>query len=530
MSISPSVGSRAGRVVHALALAASLAFIGTALQANGFVKFIASGATMNEELGLRVGLAMDGDTIIVGAPGRASGARIGNPGRALVVQRDHGGPNMWGEVTNLSPTYVGQFGNYVALSGDYAIVGAREADPAGSFNGGAAAIFERHENDTDAWGQVVALTSPHIYSGGFFGQSVGIDGTWAFVGETGPCFAYPAPPCNRGRVHVYERSLAGGWTLATTIENPDAAPDLDVFGTSVDAEGDTLAVGASGDNNSTGAVFMFERDALGEWSYVQKIVGSSAGGLFSRVGTLALSGDLLAVGAQGERAAYIFERDGTGMWNEVKRLTPSSFGPGSGYGSSIDLKGDLVVVGAPFDDEPLDNEDPTNEGAVYVYDRNKGGPNNWGELVKFKPSDISTGDRFGESVAIHDDQVVVSSPEDDDAAANAGAVYILDVLVQVDADGDGIPDDEDHCIDSDFSPTVVVGGIDSTVTNTLFEDGCTIADLINELADNSATHGDFVSAVAALLNTLKTTKVLTGAEKGLIQSAAAQSEIPGLEP
>ena len=50
--------------------------------------------------------------------------------------------------------------------------------------------------------------------------------------------------------------------------------------------------------------------------------------------------------------------------------------------------------------------------------------------------------------------------------------------VLADSDGDGIPDDEDNCPNSDLSDTVVIDGCDSGVANTLLSDGCTIADLI----------------------------------------------------
>jgi hypothetical protein len=112
-------------------------------------------------------------------------------------------------------------------------------------------------------------------------------------------------------------------------------------------------------------------------------------------------------------------------------------------------------------------------------------------------------------------------------------------LDQADQDGDGVgdacdPDDDndqvpdalDHCPNSDTRPTVVIDGIDSGVTNIRFDDGCTLADLIAALAENASNHGDFVSAVAQLLNGLKMDGVLTGAEKGAIQSAAARARIP----
>lgn len=58
----------------------------------------------------------------------------------------------------------------------------------------------------------------------------------------------------------------------------------------------------------------------------------------------------------------------------------------------------------------------------------------------------------------------------------------------LDSDGDGIPDDEDACSDSDLSATVVIDSCDSGVENQLFDDGCTISDLIEECADDVSNH------------------------------------------
>lgn len=91
-----------------------------------------------------------------------------------------------------------------------------------------------------------------------------------------------------------------------------------------------------------------------------------------------------------------------------------------------------------------------------------------------------------------------------------------------DADGDGYADDEDCNPNSIVTPTIVIGGIDTGVTNTVFAGGCTSADKIAELKAAAATHGDFVSAVAALTNGWKDTNLITGQEKGAVQSAAAQ--------
>jgi len=92
-----------------------------------------------------------------------------------------------------------------------------------------------------------------------------------------------------------------------------------------------------------------------------------------------------------------------------------------------------------------------------------------------------------------------------------------------DADGDGFVDDEDCNATSDRRPTIVIGGIDTGVPNTLFATGCTSSDLIAQLAASSANHGRFVSAVAHLTNEWVASGLVTGRQKGAIQRAAAKS-------
>ncbi|HEX5854920.1 MAG TPA: PA domain-containing protein [Thermoanaerobaculia bacterium] len=92
-----------------------------------------------------------------------------------------------------------------------------------------------------------------------------------------------------------------------------------------------------------------------------------------------------------------------------------------------------------------------------------------------------------------------------------------------DADLDGVPDNVDCEPHSDFSPTVVIDGCDSGVPNTFFTDGCTISDLINHCAAGARNHGGFVSCVAHLGNDLKSAGIISGNQKGAIQSCAAHA-------
>ena len=60
----------------------------------------------------------------------------------------------------------------------------------------------------------------------------------------------------------------------------------------------------------------------------------------------------------------------------------------------------------------------------------------------------------------------------------------------------------------------------------LLDDGCTILDLIGFCADDANNHGEFVSCVVQLTNDLEQQGIISGQEKGPIQSCAAQADIP----
>ncbi|MBI4661934.1 MAG: hypothetical protein HY735_24190 [Verrucomicrobia bacterium] len=94
---------------------------------------------------------------------------------------------------------------------------------------------------------------------------------------------------------------------------------------------------------------------------------------------------------------------------------------------------------------------------------------------------------------------------------------------RADSDGDGVPDDRDTFPNSILTPTVIIGGQDTGVPNTRFSDGSTISDQIAKRAAAAKNHGQFVSAVAELTNWLKSEGLITGAQKGAIDSAAAKS-------
>lgn len=95
-----------------------------------------------------------------------------------------------------------------------------------------------------------------------------------------------------------------------------------------------------------------------------------------------------------------------------------------------------------------------------------------------------------------------------------------------DSDGDGVNDDEDAYPNSDMSENVAIDGCDSGVENHVFADGATMMDLINNCAATATNHGGFTSCVTGLTNDWKSAGLITGAQKGSIQSCAGSASIP----
>jgi hypothetical protein len=80
------------------------------------------------------------------------------------------------------------------------------------------------------------------------------------------------------------------------------------------------------------------------------------------------------------------------------------------------------------------------------------------------------------------------------------------------------------CEISDTRPTVIIDGCDTGVNNVADELNCTISDKITQCACNAINHGSFVSCISDLTNDLKKNKIITGKEKGKIESCAAKAE------
>ena len=80
------------------------------------------------------------------------------------------------------------------------------------------------------------------------------------------------------------------------------------------------------------------------------------------------------------------------------------------------VSGEFAVVGAFFEDAG-----GSQAGAAYVFQRDQGGADNWGEVKKLTASDAQADDRFGEGVAISGPTALVGALSANAGGSQAGA-------------------------------------------------------------------------------------------------------------
>jgi hypothetical protein len=376
-------------------------------------KITASNGADFHQFGLAV--AVSGDTTVVGA-----NQDFVSTGAAYIFERNQGGPNNWGQVKIITASdgaFNDQFGSAVAISGDTIVVGALFDNS----QRGAAYIFERNQGGANNWGQVKKLISTDIFTSDFFGGAVAIRDDTVVVGAGGD----DDNGDGSGSAYVFQRNQGGinNWGQVKKLLASDGATS-DQFGSSVGVSGDTTVVGAQFNNSSRGAAYVFDRNQGGvnNWGQVRKLLASD-GANGDRFGqSVAISSDTVVVGASLENelgtsagAAYVFDRNQGGInnWGQVRKLTASDGTLNDQFGFSVAIQNDRTFVGAIGD-----------AGSAYAFERNQGGSNNWGEIRTLLPSDGVSPDRFGGAVALFGSTIVVGSSADDNFR---GSAYIFDI-------------------------------------------------------------------------------------------------------
>lgn len=267
-----------------------------------------------------------------------------------------------------------------------------------------------------------------------------------------------------GAVYVFTRS-GGAWTQQAYLKASNTGVE-DFFGHAValSADGNTLAVGASGESSEAGAVYIFTRTS-GTWSQQAYVKASNMRSRYSFGSSISLAtdGNTLAVGSpneastatgiggdqtdhsgQGNGAVYVFTRIG-GAWSQQAYVKGSNTGDKDYFGTSVSLAadGNTLAVGAVSEDSnatgvggnQADNS-ARDSGAVYVFTRTA---TVWSQQAYIKASNPQEFDKFGSAItlaadgdtlavgAINEDSGAagVGGNQSDNLATDSGAVYVF---------------------------------------------------------------------------------------------------------
>jgi len=365
----------------------------------------------------------------------------------------------WNEIIKAVATdrdSVDWFGISGSISGNYAIIGAMGEDDdvagrANYSNSGSAYIFEK--NEYGHWIQKQKLKASDRDIEDYFGWSVAISGNYAVVGavfEDEDVFGADSLS-SAGSAYIFERDNMGVWAEVQKIVAADREIQ-DFFGYSVDISGSTLIVGAvyedenqnlTASASNAGSAYIFERNGIGNWVQVQKIVQSDRMN-DDRFGfTAHIHNDILIVGAIGQDydtsgnssklfagAAYIFEKDGLGVWNETQKIVASDREQFDYFGYSVDIIENWAIVGAYHENEDsLGGNTLDNSGSAYVFEKDSLGT--WSEKQKVTAGERAVDDLFGYTVAISENFIAVGAKNEDEDAFetntqdDAGSAYIF---------------------------------------------------------------------------------------------------------
>lgn len=383
-------------------------------------------------------VAMVGDLLAVGADGdKWPGSNVYGSGAAYLYRFDYG-TSSWIEEkkvipSKISPNNFDFFGSSIALSenGNVLAVGSPRFYGAGYSCCVGAAFIYRYDETTKDWLEE-ARVEASVRKQSYFGQSVALSDDFLLVGA----YAEDTGAYSAGAAYVYKHE-GGSWVEKARLLAAGPPVKSRSFGAYVALSGTVAAVGATGDDDFRGAVYVYDLSGdPSSWSGTEKKItlpDGEADDYFGR--SVKLSGDLLACGSNGGGAydksgsAYVFRYDGS-SWVQQAKFVASDAAPEDNYGISVAISDSVLAVGANYDN-------PTGDGGVlngghgsaYYYNLLGSDPSKWSQTeTKIAPPDqvepVGT-KNFGWSVALSENMLAVGAKQEKGPAdADHGSVYV----------------------------------------------------------------------------------------------------------
>ena len=304
------------------------------------------------------------------------------------------------------------YGWSVAISGDWAVIGSRFDDDAGSSSGSAYVFYF----NGSTWIQFQKLTASDAFAGDVFGYSVAISGNTILV--MAPLDDDNVTSSGSGYFYEFDGSF---WVEKQKIYASDPATS-DFFGYDADLSGVVAVVGAYGnDDNGTfsGSAYIYRYDG-NNWIEDQKLLPSDGAandwfGLHvgASVDKVIVSAHQNDDNGSNSGSAYIWMYNGS-TWVQEPKLLPSTPAVNQNFGYDVSISGDIAVIGG--------YRDMSSEGTAFVFEYNG---SSWSESQRLDASDGALGDVFGYALNVSGNNVIVGAYNDDDNGNASGSVYFF---------------------------------------------------------------------------------------------------------
>lgn len=350
-------------------------------------------------------VAISGDVALVGAKNMSVDGRAGQ-GLVYVYNKVGG---VWKEVQRLTASDGAerdQFGFWVALDGDRALITAPFASIDGKVWQGAAYFFRKSNG---RWVETQKISGSRLRNLDTFGTVVCLSSSRALFslgGFTRAGVTVPYRVIAFDLVHGRSRDY---WVERETLNAPNPADATSAFGSSIAIHKDVALIGARtatiDGKPGQGAVYVYTRLASGEWTSNTRLTAAEGAPRENFGTSIAWDGSEALIGAQGsivngnvsQGAVYCF-RFQSGRWNETQKLYAAEGTSISLFGASVSLAKKRLIVGA--------YAMSSYTGCAYLFVFRQGV---WREVKTLKASDGVAGDLFGYYAALSESDALVGA-------------------------------------------------------------------------------------------------------------------------
>jgi hypothetical protein len=384
-----------------------------------------TGSDTQQYSSLGTSVAVNGNTIVVGAPGIADGQGNFVAGAAYVYVKP---PSGWGNMTQVAKLTASDnggsrgFGDNVAINGNTIVVNSNLPE---------LYVFTEPVGGWTDMTETAILSVPSVGLGPCLCGQIAIDGDTIVVGSPLDAFG------NFGSIEIFAKPSTGNWASTSepnaVLTQADAQYESQSF-RSVAISGNTVVGVGLVFNGDTAEyfVFLFLKPTSG-WNgdYTPQAVLSSTQALnYFGSGQVSISGNTVVAGSPSPNLTF-FPPGFTDVWvepasgwanmNETAQLSDGNTTYADGFGTATAIAGNRIVVGTP---EAL-VKNGVYRGAAYVYTKPASG---WQTTTKYSGrllnSDWTNFDGFGSSVSVFNGTTVVGEPNGP-KGADVGAAYVF---------------------------------------------------------------------------------------------------------